>query len=111
MGDGKVASGSDRSMSHSYKTTGTYNITLTLQGEDSNQTTTINRKIYVTDMDSPFAVIKFSNSSNSVTLEKGVCNGKDAYVLKRGEMTSVTGAESVNVDGNTSNLDYTWKYM
>lgn len=111
MGDGTTKSGNDRTMQHSYKNTGTYTVTLTLQGSNQNETTTLTRKVYVSNMDSPFGIINFQNSSNSAILEKGVCDGKDAYVLKRGENTTISGQNSVNVDGSNSNLDYTWRFM
>lgn len=111
MGDGTNKAGNDRTMQHTYKTTGTYNVNLTLQGSDTSNTTSISRKVYVTDMDSPFAVISFSNASSSAILEHGACEGKDAYILKRGEATNISALNSVNIDGNTSNLDYTWRYM
>lgn len=83
LGDGSPQkSGNARVIQHSYKTTGNYHVTLTLQGE-GNATTNITRRVYVSDMDSPLAIINFSNSSNSAIMEPGVCNGKDAYVLKR----------------------------
>lgn len=62
-------------------------------------------------MDSPLAIINFTNSSNSVVMESGVCDGKDAYILNRGESTTLNGGNSVNVDGTTANLDYTWRFM
>lgn len=70
LGDGSPQkSGSDKTVQHKYNKTGVYNVALTLQGADSNDTTTINRKVYVTDMDNPFAIIDFSNTSNSIIQE------------------------------------------
>lgn len=111
MGDGNIKSGADRIFRHTYNKTGTYNVALTLQGSTPSETTTINRKIYVTDMDSPFAIITFQNASNSAIMESGVCDGKDAYILKRGESTTLSAMNSINVDGSPSNLDYTWRFM
>ena len=112
MGDGSPqTSGSARAVTHKFKTTGIYNVSVTLQGESANDTTTITRKVYITDMDSPLAIINFTNSSNSVVMESGVCDGKDAYILNRGESTTLNGGNSVNVDGTTTNLDYTWRFM
>ena len=74
LGDGSPQkSGDTRVIQHSYKTTGNYNVTLTLQGE-GNSTTHITRRVYVSDMDSPLAIINFSNSSNSAVMEAGACN-------------------------------------
>lgn len=111
MGDGSPQkAGNARTIQHTFERTGVYNVSLILQGAD-NTTTTIGRKVYVTDMDSPFAVIDFSNASNSVIQQAGVCDGKDAYILKRGESTQINGGKSINVDGSNSNLDYTWQVM
>lgn len=112
MGDGSaIISGSDSNFEYIYKKAGTYTMTLKLSRSDSNETTNISRKIFVTNMDSPFAYINISNGSNTAILESGVCNGKDAYVLNRSEGTTINGNQSINIDGNPGNLDYTWRYM
>ena len=113
FGDGSpVKSGNAKNVTHTYARTGVYNMTLTLRGSDSSeQSTIIQRKIYVTDANNPFALINISNMSNSAIIEPNVCNGNSAYILKRAETSTLDGNKSINVDGSMSNLEYTWKYM
>lgn len=111
FGDGTpVEQGNKKSITHTFQRTGSYDIVLELR-DNSDNSTTIRRRVYVSDMDSPFAMIDVSNSSNSAILEPGLCYGEEAYVLKRGEYSTFYGGNSINVDGGTSNLEYTWRYM
>lgn len=112
LGDGSaVLSGNQRAITHAYKTAGTYTVSVKLTRNGSNEATTLTRRIFVGNMNSPMAIIDVSNVSNSTILEPGVCNGKDAYVLNRSETSTINGSNSINIDGNPGNLDYTWRYM
>lgn len=57
------------------------------------------------------AIITTTNTSDSVIEEKGACGGKDALVINRADTTNLDGSNSINVDGTTSGLTYTWKYF
>lgn len=113
MGDGSPQkSGNSRAVQHTFEKTGVYSVTLTLQSDDANSnTTTITRRIYISDMDSPLGIIDVTNASNSAIMEPGICDGHDAFILRRGESTTLNASNSVNTDGITGNLDYTWKFM
>jgi PKD repeat protein len=74
-GDGSPAvSGTSRSIQHIYKQSGTYDVRLNVNRDGAAETNSITRKVYVTDTDSPFAIIDATNASSSVTEEIGVCN-------------------------------------
>lgn len=71
MGDGTpVTSGTSRAIQHTYKQSGTYTITMNVNREGGTETNTISRKVYVSDTESPFAIIDATNSSNSIIEEK-----------------------------------------
>jgi len=71
MGDGSpTISGTDRSVQYTYKQSGTFNITMNVNSNGGTETNSITRKVYVSDTDTPFAIIDASNSSNSIIEEK-----------------------------------------
>ncbi len=112
MGDGTPAiNGTSRSTSHIFKQSGTYDVRLTVSRDNGTETNSISRKVYVTDADSPFAIIEASNSSNSIITESQACNGNDALIINRADTTTFTANNSVNVDGTANGLSYTWKYF
>lgn len=112
MGDGSpVQNGSNKSISHSYKNTGVYTVNVKLSHSDSDTVTTLTRKVYITDADSPYALIDISNSSNSAIEEPNMCNGNPAIVLNRADSTTLSASNSTNIDGRNTDLDYTWRYM
>ncbi len=112
MWDGSpLISGTDRSVQHTYKQSWTYNITLNVNRDSWTETNTISRKVYVSDSDSPFAMIDTTNDSNSIVEEKWACGNIDALVINRSDLTTFNGANSINVDGTTNGLTYTWKYF
>jgi PKD repeat protein len=112
MGDGTpVTSGTSRSMQHIYKQSGVYSIVMSVNREWGAETNTMNRKVYVSDTESPFAIIDASNSSNSIIEEKWACNGLDALVINRADTTTFSSNNSMNIDGTTNWLTYTWKYF
>ena len=77
MGDGTpTVSGNKKVIKHIFQRTGVYDVTLTVstaRGDTKNQ---IQRKIYVTDAGSPFAMIDVSNGSSSVYDDANACGGK-----------------------------------
>lgn len=112
FGDGSpIKSWNNPTITHTYDKTGIYNLSVKITNSKENNATTINKKIYITDRDAPFAKIDITNSSSSAIEESGICWWKDAYILKRSENTTLNAGNSINVDGNIWNLDYTWKYM
>ena len=70
----------------------------------------IQRKVYVTDSNSPFAMIQVSNGSSSVFEDINAC-GNGAMVINRSEATTLDASKSLNVDGTNSDLSYTWNYF
>lgn len=95
-----------------YKRTGIYTATLNVKNGDGTEENTISRKIYITDTDSPFALIDIKSSNGSVFEDPSACENPDgAFVINRAESTTLDWGNSINVDGNSAGLSYTWKYM
>jgi PKD repeat protein len=112
MGDGSpVINGDSKIIQHIYKKTGVYDATLTVRKNGSDETNQIRRKVYVTDTASPYALIEATNSSSSTTEDPTACGWAGAIVVNRSETTTLDGSKSINIDGNTNDLSYTWNYF
>ncbi len=95
-----------------YKKTGVYTASLSVRNGDGSEENHISRKIYITDTNSPFALIDIKSSNGSVFDDPSACENPDgAFVINRAESTTLEWGNSINVDGNPSGLSYTWKYM
>lgn len=111
-GDGSPATNWQmNSIEHVYKKTGIYTASLTVKNRDESEVNRIERKVYVTDTNSPFALIDVGNSSSTVIEDPTACSQDGAYLVNRAEWTTLDGSNSVNIDGNTAGLTYTWKYL
>lgn len=87
---------------------GTYPLTLKVTDKDGN-TNSLQRKIYVTDGDSPFSVVQMSTKSLFTEIQPDACDGKEALIADRVTPVSLVGDKSVNVGGKTTDLTYFWK--
>ena len=111
-GDGSPAvNGQMDSIDHIYKKTGVYSALLTVKNNDGSEVNSIERKVYVTDANNPFALIEVKNASNTIIDDPITCGPGGAFVVNRSEGTTLDGANSINIDGNTLGLSYTWKYL
>lgn len=112
MGDGTpIVSGNTRTIQHTYKQSGIYNAILTVNRNNGSESNALSKKIYISDSDAPFAIIEANNTSSSIVEENNVCDGNNAFIINRAEVTTFNGANSVNTDGTTNGLSYTWKYF
>ncbi|MDQ1344035.1 MAG: repeat protein [Patescibacteria group bacterium] len=97
-------------ISHTYKKSGTYDVSLTVRGSNAGGQNTISRKVYVTEANSPFALIGLKIDADTIGTTPGACGDREAFVITRVKPVRFTAEESVNVDGNPSGLTYSWKY-
>lgn len=112
VGDGSPSiNGTTDNIIHTYKKTWVYSASLTVKNSDGSESNTIERKVYVTDTNTPFALIDIKNSSNTVIEDSSACAGAGAFLINRAESTTIDGGNSINTDGNSSGLSYTWKYL
>ncbi len=112
MGDGSPAkTGNKRIVQHMYQKTGIYEVTLTVSSAKWTETNQIKRRVYVTDTNSPFSMIGISNASSTAYYDAAACSGSGAMVVNRSEITNFDGTKSINIDGNTTDLTYTWNYF
>lgn len=111
-GDGEPSiNGTSDSIEHVYKKTGIYPMVLTVKNADGSESNSIERKIYVTDTNNPFSLINVTNSSNTIIEDSVACGNDGAFLINRSESTTLDGTHSINIDGATSGISYTWKYL
>jgi len=78
LGDGSPSiNGTSDFIEHIYKKTGVYSATLVVKNSDGSEENTIMRKIYITDTDTPYALIDIKNQNGSAIEDPGAC-GQEA---------------------------------
>lgn len=111
MGDWSARiNGNKRIIQHTFNKTGIYTVTLTVSKQTGGPTNQVQRKVYVTDTNNPFALINISNGSNTAYEDPQACE-KWATVINRYDSTTFDGSKSINIDGSASDLTYTWNYF
>jgi PKD repeat protein len=111
-GDGEKENTSEAQTTHTYKKSGIFDVRLTVRGNaDAGNSNSIARKVYISETDTPMAVIGVSRGTDLLEMTEDACSSGEAYVVNRTDSISISGGESVNTDGTTDNLDYTWKYQ
>lgn len=112
VGDGSpLIQGVSDNIEHIYKKTWVYTVSLTVRSADQTESNTTEQKVYVTDTNSPFALIDIRNGSNTIIDDPGSCGDGGAFIVNRAESTNIDGSQSINVDGWNNGLSYTWKYL
>jgi PKD repeat protein len=104
-GDGSPSiNGTSDTFQYTYKKTGVYQATLRVKNSDGSEENTMTRSIYMTDTDSPFALISISNGANTVVENPNGCEGNtgSTFVINRSDSTLIDGGKSINVDGNSA---------
>jgi PKD repeat protein len=108
FGDGKTTGGTFDKIDHMYDTSGTFDVTLKVSDSENN-TNSFTRKVYVSDSDSPFALLDITYNSQEPVYDEKACNGEGAYIVDRANTFLFNSAESINIDGLSTGLDYSWK--
>ncbi|MDD4151215.1 MAG: PKD domain-containing protein, partial [Candidatus Gracilibacteria bacterium] len=109
FGDGMKNTSVENNITHTYKKSGDYSMTLKVKNVDGD-TTSYTKSIYVGNADSPVANIDINlGNAQSPSLVDGECFGESAYVIDRTKAITFNAGNSINVDGNTDGLTYSWK--
>jgi PKD repeat protein len=110
-GDGESSAGTQSSSRHIYKKSGIYDMSVSVTDQDGKTSNTLTRKVYVTNVDEPFAIFDIRKDGNIVEPISGICDAGDAFLADRAGSMTIDGSSSVNIDGTRNNLSYTWKYQ
>ncbi|MDD5213581.1 MAG: PKD domain-containing protein [Candidatus Gracilibacteria bacterium] len=109
FGDGNKNTSVSNSITYIYSKAGSYNMTLKVKNAEG-ETTTYTKSVYVGNADSPVADITINNGdAESPSLVDDACSGQPAYIVDRTGPITFDATTSINVDGNTSGLTYSWK--
>ncbi|USN59310.1 MAG: PKD domain-containing protein [Candidatus Peribacteria bacterium] len=109
FGDGESEAGNSATMTHKYTKSGLF--TVSLRVRDAEDTTnSFEKTVYVAESNSPVAVIDLDlGNANEPPLVPKSCEGQSAYVVSRVDSIRFSGLESINIDGENNNLEYSWK--
>ena len=62
------------------------------------------------DSTSPLAIITIKRENEEVIPTADACDGKEAFVIDRSKAVTMSAENSVNIDGTSQGIAYTWKY-
>ncbi len=106
--DGNRDAGSDGKVNHIYQKSGIYNVKLTVRDSDGkiNDTT---KTVYVGESNAPYALIGVDYGNvEKPEYQSTACNTW-AYVVDRTKTVTFRGGESLDINGETTGLTYSWK--
>lgn len=109
FGDGKSQGGTLDNVTHTYEKSGSFDVTLKVS-DKNNMTNTFKRTVYVSDSDEPYSILDVKYDTNSQPeYEADACGWDGAYVINRVQNVLFDASESINIDGQTTWLEYSWK--
>jgi len=107
--DGKKTGWTLDKVTHTYEKSGSFEVTLTVSDTDNNSNT-YKRTVYVSESDMPLALIDVTTGWLEIPeYESRACEWVGAYIVDRVTAMKLDGSESINVDGETTGLEYSWK--
>lgn len=109
FGDGKRTGGSLDKVTHTYEKSWSFDVTLTVSDRENNSNT-YKRTVYVSESDEPLALITTSMWWLEIPqYDETACEGVGAYLVDRVTTVKFDGSESIDIDWETSGLEYSWK--
>ncbi len=109
FGDGDKEGGREEKISHVFKKSGMFDVKLTVRDKEGT-TNAYSQKVYVGDSLSPVALMNLSKGTNETPpIEENGCSWNPAYIVDRVETIKFDAAESIDIDGDTNGLEYSWK--
>ena len=109
FGDGEIKWWREEEISHVYKESWVFPVTLKVVDED-DRTNTFTKNVYVWESDSPYAFITLKNPSNSELLFRNdSCEWNGAYIIDRVDSIKFSWEESIDITGKSNGLSYSWK--
>lgn len=95
-------------LSHKYEKTGIFEVKLKVIDE-AWKSNTHKKVIYVWNWEEPVAILNVSSTKNNTSIEKNACNWEDAYTIDRITSLNIDAWDSIDIDWNSSSLDYSIK--
>ncbi len=108
--DGTTVWWTKKNITHQYKKSGMFTITLTVRWANRSDSNSVSKVIYVWNSKNPVAIIDLSKRDGFDYIEsKWVCDGKDAYMLSRDDNMTFQSNSSIDTNGQNSWLAVSWK--
>jgi len=108
FGDGTKKSLNTNKVEHIYEKSGTFNVKLLVRDTSWNTTET-SKTVYVWESNTPYAIIWIDIWANQEPIFDSSACSKWAYIVDRTKTVNFKWWESINIDGNTTDLSYSWK--
>lgn len=106
--DGTQKQSATSKIDHVFEKSGIFTVRLTVRDAEgiTNQTT---KTVYVSEANAPYALLDINLWGTEVpSFDSTACSG-GAYMVDRSKTVYLKGWESLNLDGTTNGLSYTWK--
>lgn len=108
FGDGKNTGGNFDKVTHTFEKSGKFDVKVTVSDKE-NKTNSYIQTIYVSESNKPLAFIEPTlGGAETPIYDAGACSG-GAYITDRVSTITLKGDESINIDGEKRNLQYSWK--
>jgi len=108
FGDGIQQWGNKETINHTFNKSGAFDVRLRVRDADNKQNTFI-KTVYVGESDRPVAVLDLTSETELLTYSDKACSGKGWYTASRVSAIKFDANDSINIDGENSGIDYTWK--
>ena len=97
------------SVSHRYETSWAFEVTLQTTDRNNNRNS-FTRTVYVSDSDSPLAFIDTTVAWTEIPdFDQDACDGNGAFIVDRVRPVRFDASESINIDGTSRRLSYSWR--
>ena len=109
FGDGTKKWTDSETISHIYTRSWVFDMKLQVL-DDKWNTNKYNKTVYIGESEVPLALATVSvNGTDIPEFDASACNSKWAYVVDRVSNLRFDAGESINIDGTTNKLGYSWK--
>ncbi len=109
FGDGNKSSWwVEEKIKHKYEKTGIFNVKLKVI-DKVGKSNTHSKVVYVWNWEKPVSILNVFNNINNTVIEKNACKGQSAYIADRITPLNFDAGQSIDIDWNNNNLDYSLK--
>lgn len=108
FGEGTKKSTTAKDIKHTYYKSGEYSVTLRAFS-NSGDSNSITKRIIIGKQDKVTANYKTSINNQIIDDQVATCD-ENSYEIKRNQLVTFDGSDSVNTNGTQGNLEYSWNF-
>jgi PKD repeat protein len=109
FGDGETDSTEDTKTTHTYNKTGKFNVKMSFFDKDDNDNQA-KMTILAGSADQPVAAVNYRVNVREPIEVEDLCDGNSGAVVTRTDQISFDASQSINTDGSSRLLNYSWKF-